>query len=182
MAEDANSGHTVFLEGGPLLALGHSFVGGVSGPSQVTRTPGVRAIGALGIGHQIDDTLDLRITGMFGSLSGNSEKAIYAFDPVIFAINTFGVGSGGSSTLTDDFDFQELDVEFGYRPGSETESFDVRLLAGVRALHFYDATHLALHHDGTGVDGTSGGDGTVDITNKFLGAGPMHFSFCALAS
>jgi hypothetical protein len=162
-------GFTLSIEGGAMFGtntvaedkLGSAPSGGVV---EIQDNVGYRA--AIAMGKQIDPFWDLRVVGAINQQLTSTST---------YSASSAGSGSGGGffayGEFDTDFDYETLDFEAGYRP-ELTDSFDVRLFAGLRGLHYKDSM------DKTGVQGSAGSGGPDKIgyesnySEDFFGVGP----------
>lgn len=106
---------------------------------------------ALTVGKELSPLWDMRATLGLGSTGETS--------------TTFDYDNDKLGRVTSDFDYQTLDVEAGYMPEMDDQT-ELRLFAGLRALHYSDKVGA------TTKLGDVGSESTTDQSSEFWGLGP----------
>lgn len=164
------NGYTLSLEGGYAFS---------PGTQSVDKTYGLDKAGAIELDHDVGYygaiSLDKQVNNLWDVAIGASAWHLLPNTGTYTSSGGYGDGDYGSasSTFTSNFDFQTADLEFGYRPPQLNQDMDLRVFAGLRALHSVDS------QDKTG-SGKLGYDGSPEATfnfdnslrNEFLGVGP----------
>ncbi|MEH6726441.1 MAG: Lpg1974 family pore-forming outer membrane protein [Hyphomicrobiales bacterium] len=132
---------------------------------------GVGGQGSIRILHDLGNRMDVAF-GVSAAFIQDHEQTVDYF-PTGLAISRFGAGSGGSSDISSDVNFQTLDAELGHTVNTQPAT-ELRLFGGLRALHFSDNTDVALIDAGTGVPSTTATRNLTDIEidSRFFGVGP----------
>ncbi len=169
-SEGVENGYTLELEGRilfglPIEARDYDDEAGSS------EDYGVGGQGSIRILHDLGNRMDVAF-GVSAAFIQDHEQAVDYF-PTGLPGSRFGAGSGGSSEISSDVNFQTLDVELG-RTVNTQASTELRLFGGLRALHFSDNTEVTLNDAGTGVPSTTATRNLTDIEidNRFFGVGP----------
>ena len=194
----APEGYTFSVQGGVLFSgvdqtlataadkLGSGFDNASGNPMADTD---IGYTGAFTIGKKLDSGWDVQFGASVNQFIENSgDVSAYSNSSYTSTFNGSGYLSAGSgfnihSSGTTRFGFETMDFEVGYSPTLD-QGMNVRLFAGVRALHFKsddDFTggiggYSSFYASGIGGSGSSYSSFSYDISQKFssefFGAGP----------
>lgn len=171
-AEGLENGYTLEIEAGllfglPLEATGYDDEVSSSEDSGFGGQGGIRILRDLG------NRMDFAF-GVSAAFIQDHEQAADYF-PTGLPGSRFGAGSGGSSEISSDVNFQTLDAELGHTVNTQPAT-ELRLFGGLRALHFSDETEVTLDDAGTGlvlgVPADTRSLTNANIDSSFTGVGP----------
>lgn len=169
-AEGMDNGYTIELEGRVLFGLPLNFTD-YDDEASSSEDLGLGGQGSIRVIHDLGDRLDIAFGASAAFIQDHEHNASYF--PTGLPGSFFGAGSGGTSDVSSDVNFQTLDAELGHTVKTQPAT-ELRLFGGLRALHFSDDTDVALSDEGSGVPDTLSTRNLTDIEidSSFFGVGP----------
>lgn len=169
-AEGLENGYTLEIEAGLLFGLPLEATGYDDEVSS-DEDSGFGGQGGIRILRDLGNRMDFAF-GVSTAFIQDHEQAVDYF-PTGLPGSRFGAGSGGSSEISSDVNFQTLDAELGHTVNTQPET-ELRLFGGLRALHFSDETEVTFNDAGTGVPSTTATRSLteVEMDSQFFGVGP----------
>jgi len=171
-SESMENGFTLELEGqilsgAPIEARDYDDEAGSSEDS------GLGGQGSIRILRDLGNRMDVAF-GVSAAFIQDHDQAVDYF-PTFLPGSRFGAGSGGSSGISSDVNFQTLDAELGHTVNTQPTT-ELRLFGGLRALHFSEDTEAAFFDVGTGVIDDAPADTRnltdIEMDSRFVGVGP----------